>query len=174
MVPTARFVIHGNNPPHVADKSEGFWRKMEVVRFPNSFVGTGRDTRLFEKLRAELPGIFNLALDGLYRLRERGQFEISPSMEEERTAYRRECNPLRNWIEERVVKVAGDLTGYEAKLSIIEAYLDYTIWCKNNGHNPYSRSKFTREMKREGLEISSYRGDFQEIVKGLKGYGIVV
>ncbi len=172
MIPTVRFLIQGNNPPHIADKSEGFWRKMAVVTFPNSFNGAQRDARLLEKLVAEKSGIFNLALRGLARLRARGRFEPSKVMDETQAAYRLECNPLRNWIDERFDQDTPDLTGERSKTSGAEAYLDYKNWCRDNGHSPYARMKFTREMGNEGIPSQIYQGDFGTSTRGYVGWSL--
>lgn len=165
----ARFIIHGNNPPHISDKTLGFWRKMAVIIFPNCFMGDKRDVNLFDKLQTEMSGILNLALLGLARLRKRGRFQPSELMEAAKEEYRLECNPLQNWIEDKIVKPDPDLVQTETTLAGSEAYADYRTWCRDNGHNPYSRSKFTREMKRFGHEQTFFKDQLGMTTRGFVG-----
>lgn len=167
-----RFVIQSNNPPHISDKSEGFWRRLLLVRFPRSFRQEEQDPDLDRKLAAELPGILNLAIAGLRRLRERGHFEVTAAMMEALGGYRAENNPLATWREECLVQADPDWAGNPPRVSGVDAYASYREWCKNNGHNAYARTKFSREMGRLGLPCVKYReGD--ETPRGFEGVRLV-
>lgn len=169
MRPVARFVVQSNNPPRLADRSEGIWRRLLIVRFSRTFTESERDPELDDKLAAELPGILNLALAGLHRLAARGRFEISPAMQAELDAYRVECNPLASWREERVETAEPDLTGRTPSLACAEAYTDYRDWCRDNGHAALSRGKFVRDLKRLGLNQSVVRDNAGRNVKAFTG-----
>lgn len=69
-----RFVVLTNELPALADASGALASRFIILSLTESFYGR-EDHLLFERLRAELPGILNWALDGLDRLRERGHFE---------------------------------------------------------------------------------------------------
>lgn len=165
----ARFIIQSNNPPHINDKSNGWWRRLIVVRFSRTFVEGERDTELDFKLAQELPGILNLALAGLHRLAERGRFEITPAMAADLDSYRKECNPLATWRDECLVEHEPDWAGRPVWLSCATAYDDYRTWCKANGHTPYARAKFTRELKRLGVEQDVARDDLGRNFKAFLG-----
>lgn len=62
--PVAHFWLACNHKPRVADTSDGFWRRVRLVPFTRQFLGDQADTHLDAKLRAELPGILNWAVEG--------------------------------------------------------------------------------------------------------------
>ena len=169
----ARFIIQSNNPPHISDKSEGFWRRLLLVRFPRSFHQEKQDPDLDGKLAAELPGILNLAIVGLRRLHERGHFEVTPAMIEALDGYRAENNPLATWREECLVQADPEWSGVPPRVSTEAAYKSYRDWCKDNGHNAYSRAKFGREMRRLGFPSVKYREGCQ-VLHGFEGVRLVL
>jgi len=153
----ARFIIQSNNPPHIADKSEGFWRRLLLVRFPRTFSPDQMDTELDTKLAAELPGILNLAIAALRRLIQRGRFESTPAMAEALNGYRAENNPLATWKDEKTTTPPPRWDGMPVRTPAADAYKAYREWCKDAGHNSYSRAKFSREMARLGTPCIQYR-----------------
>jgi putative DNA primase/helicase len=167
---TARFIIQSNNPPHISDKSEGFWRRLLLVRFPRCFRQEELDLELDVKLTCELPGILNLAIAGVRRLRDRGLFEVTPAMMEALSGYRQENNPLAIWREEKLVQAAPDWSGgIPPRVSSEMAYKSYRDWCRDNGHNAYSRAKFGREMGRLGVPSVQYREATGAKLRGFEG-----
>lgn len=168
MRPYARFIIQSNNPPTIRDKSNATWRRMLVVRFERAFAEHEQDRFLDAKLAEELPGIFNLALEGLSHLTARGRFEMTAKMIADRESYRKDCNPLQAWREEKLHLLDGFHAGETPRVSGAEAYASYRDWNKCNGHSPYSRAKFTKEMKRLGFPIVVYR-DFTKTMRGYEG-----
>ncbi len=168
---TARFIVQSNNPPHLSDKSEGIWRRLLPVRFTRTFRPEERDTTLDDQHAAELPGILNLALDGLHSLAARGRFEYSPAMQAEVDNYRRDCNPLAVWKDECLRPAEPDFAGTPARLRGDTAYQNYREWCRDNGHTAYSRNKWARELKRLGLEMTLLRSG-TDVFRGFEGVEI--
>lgn len=70
---TTRFLVLSNELPGFLDSSGAIASRFIVLRLTNTFFGR-EDLGLTDRLLRELPGIFNWALDGLDRLRERGHF----------------------------------------------------------------------------------------------------
>jgi len=66
-----RIVVVANQLPKFLDESGAFAARMLVLKFDQSFKGR-EDRELRSKLRAELPGIANWALEGLRCLRANG------------------------------------------------------------------------------------------------------
>jgi len=65
-----RFTYAGNELPRFHDDQGAFLRRFNLLYYPNDYTKskTGVDRRLYDKLKAELPGIANWALVGLRRL----------------------------------------------------------------------------------------------------------
>ncbi len=64
--PYARFLFSCNEiPRNYGDRSEGFYRRLLIIRFEKSVPKAKRDPNLAEKLAAERDGILMWALTGL-------------------------------------------------------------------------------------------------------------
>lgn len=69
-----RFLILSNEIPRLPDASTAIVSRFILLRMTESFLGR-EDTKLTEKLLAELPGIMLWAIEGWRRLHERGHFD---------------------------------------------------------------------------------------------------
>jgi len=142
---TAKLWWSMNELPSVADTSEGFWRRVRVIPFNRTFSDNERILDLKDKLDLELSGIFNWAMDGLRRLRQRGHF-VEPLQVQVATAqYRKESNPVALFVEEMCQ--AGP--GLEAQSSVL--YGAYRDWCLENTFRPHSSKNFKKDMERLGF-----------------------
>lgn len=143
----ARFLICTNNLFHVDDRTDGFYRRLIIIRFKHQVAEANQDPNLSVKLEAELPGILNWALAGLERLEKRGQFNIPQSVRDEVSAYRRMNDPVSLWLEEccETGNPKYNDTGRDL-------YRSYRSWASDNGHRPLSSTKFGMEMKRLGFK----------------------
>ena len=66
---SARLLFYCNSiPKNYGDRSEGFYRRLIIIRFNHTVLQDKRDPELLEKLRMEADGIFLFALEGLRRL----------------------------------------------------------------------------------------------------------
>lgn len=149
--PTARLMLACNNRPRFNDKSSGIWRRMQIVPWLIQIQKHERirnmDKAWWWKKTGELPGIFNWALVGLYRLREQGGFTESKLMEEAISDYMMESNPARSFLMEHVEHTSKP----EEQLSFLKSsvlYKLYSAWTKDNGYKPLSEKQFGKEVKR--------------------------
>ena len=146
LTPTVHLWWSMNELPAVADTSEGFWRRVKVVPFNRQFDEGERILDLKERLEAELPGIFNWAMDGLRRLRDRGRFVEPEQIREATKLYRKESNPVELFVEDRCFTHAPiDQQAFSSAL-----YSEYSTWCKDNGFKPHSSKNFRHELERLG------------------------
>lgn len=74
--PFAKHFLAMNKPPVITDQSHGMWRRIWVLEFTRCFTEEDMDRQLEEKLVNELSGIFNWALEGYKRLKEK-KFALS-------------------------------------------------------------------------------------------------
>lgn len=116
----AKLVFSANElPPVESDRSYAFWRRWVTVDFPVDLTGS-EDRDLPAKLRAELPGVFNWAIEGLRRLRAARGFPTSPGgLKEE---WRRRSEPLYWFVSERVNIGASEEV---LKADLYQAYAEF-------------------------------------------------
>lgn len=75
--PTAKLMMAGNTPARFSDTSNAIWNRLIVLHFNNIVDRNEQDRELTNKLRAELPGIFRLAMLAWREMRRRG--DLTPS-----------------------------------------------------------------------------------------------
>ena len=69
----ARLLFSCNSiPKNYGDRSDGFYRRLLIMRFNKTVPKEKRDPNLIDKFRAEADGIFLFALEGLKRLISNG------------------------------------------------------------------------------------------------------
>jgi putative DNA primase/helicase len=91
--PFAKHFLAMNKPPVISDQSHGMWRRIWVLKFNRRFTEKDMDRQLEEKLVSELSGIFNWALEGYNKLKEK-KFALSESetMKMSKQEYRDDIN----------------------------------------------------------------------------------
>lgn len=115
-----------NHLPKIDDDSEGFWRRVRLIPFLRTFSGAARDNDLENKLRSELPGIFNWALAGAKSWYAHG-LGTPPSVMLATNQYRQAADPIQEWMSDRV------LIHDAFKTSAKDLFDDYLSWGKRNG-----------------------------------------
>lgn len=150
--PYARLLFSCNEiPRNYGDRSEGFYRRLIIIRFNKSVPASKRDPNLKERLAVERNGIFMWALAGLKRLMENGyQFSETEQSKAELQRYRVESNSALLFAEECCV-IAPEATCVREELFI--AYRDY---CNKNGLKPMSQANFNKDI--ESLNEGVSRG----------------
>ena len=100
----------------------------------------GERTHLKGRLKPELAGMLNMALDGLDRLRARGHFEMPPTSLDSIRQMEDLGSPvaafLRDWGEK------GDTEEVNVKVF----YAAYRVWCEEVGQKPLPRHVFGRGL----------------------------
>lgn len=148
-----RFVMISNEIPQLADSSGALAGRMILLRLTKSFYGK-EDTKLFDRLIPELPGILIWAIEGWHRLQERGRFiqpkaglDLLESLEEL-------SSPMIAFIRERCE--VGPVQEIETKL-LFEAWV---AWCGTIGQKrPGTSQWFARDLRAACPSVSTYRTD---------------
>ncbi len=96
----ARFIVLSNEVPQLEDASAAIADRFIIIPLSNSFLGR-EDTGLFEKLRPELPGILNWALDGLDRLGKRGRLIAPGSAADAMETMHSLASPVREFVADK-------------------------------------------------------------------------
>jgi putative DNA primase/helicase len=145
-VPFATHWFGTNHLPHTRDFSDAVFRRAIVLTFNNKFEGNNRDVHLIKKLKAELPGILNVALCGLRRLIENGAFTECASSEDTKRQWRLESDQAQQFVEERCE------IGLFHKAASSAVYADYKMWAETAGiRMTLNRNNFTTRLKSIGF-----------------------
>ena len=115
-------VIVGNHPPALEDDSQACINRLILLRFTESFKGK-EDTGLLNKLRKEIPGIVNWAIEGWLRLRiNEGHFTLPDSSKELIDTIDENASPIRDWAGDCCL-IDPSATGGKAEL-----YESYSVY----------------------------------------------
>jgi putative DNA primase/helicase len=140
--PTARLTVCSNHNPSFHDRSQGLWRRMNYVPFNVTIPEGEQDPHLIEKLREELPGILNWALEGLVRYRRQKRFTQPAVCLQALEEYRRESNPAGMFLADRCEAGPNEIVQCE---HLYEAYRE---WCHGHGYRPLNDKHFGKEVRR--------------------------
>ncbi len=138
----AKCVVLGNRFPKVEDNSLGWWDRVVVLKFPNSFEGKECIQNIENNwLPKETNGIFLWMLDGLYRLRENRFFSSSKSTEETKAEFMKVSDPFNAWIIDNCVILPN------AYLTREEALTDCQNYCDDIGQERVPKRVFYERLR---------------------------
>ncbi|MDD3537374.1 MAG: phage/plasmid primase, P4 family [Saccharofermentanales bacterium] len=147
--PYARLLFSCNEiPRNYGDRSEGFYRRLIIIRFANAVPPEKRDPNLLDKLTVERDGIFMWALTGLKRLMANSYlFSETDATRAELQRYKVESNSALSFIEECCV--------LDAKAECVreELFQQYREYCHKNGLKPLSQANFNKDVEAIGNTI---------------------
>ena len=151
--PYARFLFSCNEiPRNYGDRSEGFYRRLLIIRFEKSVPKSQRDPNLAEKLAAERDGILMWALSGLKRLIAANYaFSETERTRAELDKYRIESNSVLSFAKEYCKR---DEKGFTVRDDL---FLRYKEYCGNAGMKPVSQTNFNKELEAGFPEITRGR-----------------
>ena len=150
--PYAKLLFSANEFIPSRDRSYGFFRRFQIIRFERIFKESEQDQDLEETLHHDLPGIFNWALLGLKKLID-NEWVITES-EAMRNAFQEfneAVNPVYTWSEEKL--------SFNPELEIRADILrsNYAEWCDEHGHRVLSSTQLGKELKRLRPKIKKIR-----------------
>jgi putative DNA primase/helicase len=147
--PFARLLFSCNNiPKNYADRSDGFYRRLILIRFENTIPDEKKDGELKEKLMREADGILAWSLVGLKRLMENDyRFSETSRTQAELRNYKSENSSVLSFVDECCVLEPTAETLRE------ELYAAYTEYCNANGQKPVSQTRFNKEL--DGIDSLS-------------------
>ena len=157
--PFAKILFSANDFIPTKDRTHGFYRRFDIVRFDRIFGPEEQKPDLLQDLKKEITGIFNWGLEGLERLSEQDwKMTRSRFMESCHEEFRRATNPLQIFLEEECT--------VEKESSIDSTLLReaYKNFCEERGYKILSDNNLGQELKRLGIERKRKRHE------GIRGY----
>jgi len=163
--PTARLVLATNNRPQFSDRSSGLWRRMIPLPFNVQIPDERKDKKLPDKLKAELSGILNWAVQGEGRRKAQDGFTNPKVCAAALQEYQEEMNPARVFLSEQIEAYPSEA------LPSQELYKDYQDWCAANGHKHLNNPAFGKEVRRRFPKVRRIReggGNREWIYQGIR------
>jgi putative DNA primase/helicase len=159
--PVGKIWLAVNHKPAVTDDSFGFWRRLHLIPFEQTFTGSSEDRTLKATLQAEAAGILNWLIDGALAW-QRGGLNAPSCVLAARDAYQREEDPLGDFLEEAC------LFGPELWSAASQVWKTYQAWCLQQGVKSLSRKLFGQAMAKR---VESRHAEFGRMYvgMGLKG-----
>jgi putative DNA primase/helicase len=158
---TFKLFLAANHRPQVNDSTYSFWRRMKIIPFTFTVPKEKQDAHLPEKLRAELPGVLNWALEGyrLWRAKGLGEpAEVRQAVE----GYQQQMDTVGGFLEE-LCEVGPD---YRARAG--ELYAAYEAWCSSQTREALSGGNFKARLLEKGYAVK--RAAIGNVWEGLKLY----
>ncbi|WP_396659523.1 phage/plasmid primase, P4 family [Microbacterium sp.] len=143
--PYAVPIFANNDYFRTSDTSDGWRRRWEVIEFSRKVDGM----RPFDEqvLFDDAPGIFNLAMDGLRRMMERGRFDPPPAAVEATQQLHDSADPFMLWLDDDENVRLGE---HESSPTA-DVYGRYSRWCRRNGYSALASGPFGMRLKQIGI-----------------------
>lgn len=157
-VPEFKLWLVTNHRPRVDGGDDAIWRRLRLIPFEVNFLGR-EDRELKGKLEAELPGIFNWALEGCLAWQRDG-LGGADAVTTATREYREDEDVLGAFLADRCELGSGSVetTGFRAA---------YESYCEELGEEPLRANILGRELTERGIRRGGAQRRFYQGV-GLK------
>ena len=138
-----------NHRPLILGTDDGIWRRIMMIPFTVQIPDEKKDKHLAGKLRRELPGIFNWAIEGCRKYQESGLQEPR-SVRGSTMEYRKDMDAIQQFIDE-----CCEQSGECPAVSLYSAYSD---WAKRNHQYEMNNNVFGRKMSERYVKQKTRNG----------------
>jgi putative DNA primase/helicase len=157
--PAMKIWLATNFKPQVTGEDQALWRRIHLIPFKVVIPPEDRDGDLPEKLKAEMPGILNWAIEGAIEWVNGGL--LPPKEVKAATSdYQSEMDGFAEFCNTMIIQAPGENT----KKS--ELYDAFCGWCEEEGGQYLSKSDFTARMRR--LDFKEGRNKFGRYWKDIR------
>ena len=142
--PTHKLWLSANHRPTIIGSDHAVWRRIRLIPFNVVIPESEQDRDLPAKLKAELPGILNWALEGCLLWQQDG---LNPPQEVQVATddYRTEQDIIAPFLEDRCI------LGENKEATATALYDAYRRWCGDNGEKPMPQRRFGNRLSDHGL-----------------------
>ena len=138
--------ISGNHKPVPGD-SYSIWRRLILIPFDVRFSENKQDKNLSYKLRAELPGILNWAIEGCLEWQDDGL--TTPKVILDATKeYQTEMDRINSWMEDCCSSNASNHNSVKSS----DLYKSYKSWADDNGEWHMNQRILGTKLAERGLQ----------------------
>lgn len=141
ITPFVKLIFTVNRFPQVDESSHAVYRRLFFVKFTRIFSGSEVIVDLEDRLRNELPGILNWALQGLARLRQNKAFSVPSDHDTIQEEFRDHSSHVLTFIKEQCMPAKGEsLT--------IGAFLErFNRYCEVNNYRKMTAKRVTADIQ---------------------------
>lgn len=140
-----------NELPPMRDFSGGLKRRMLILEMNKVLTKEVKEQYPLDQIMAEVPGIFNRAMEGLRKALSRRDFSISSTMRESVEKWEKGNDVVALFLEDECE--VGD--GKKAPVS--EVYPEYRQYCIDSGYKPLARNSFNQRLRELHFENKNVR-----------------
>lgn len=148
--PMFKLWIGTNHKPVIRGTDAAIWRRIKLIPFNVTIPPEERDKELPNKLRKELPGIFNWAVMGCMDWQKEGLGEPE-EVKKATEGYKNEMDVILRFVAD-CCETNTQRTAKSQRL-----YKAYIEWCKQNGEYELSQTKFSLRLVEKGFVKESTR-----------------
>ena len=146
--PYAKFIFSANELPTVADKTDGFYRRLQIIPLEYSFTNKDRKTFDFNELitKEALEYLAKISIEAYLDMKE--NFSNFEESEDEVNKYRTTGSSVLSFIndEEYITSIVKSETRNRFAKEIYALYKNY---CIENQYRPIGRNKFYKEFEKK-------------------------
>lgn len=143
--PTFKLWLAANHKPIIRASDHAMWRRIRIIPFSVTIPEDERDPDILNKLKCELPGILNWAIEGCAEWQEKG-LGVPEEVKEATREYREEMDVFGGFLTEHCI-LEPDLM-----IRTKDIYEKYTEWCQANGDEPLKKRTFGLKLRERGLK----------------------
>ncbi len=144
-IPEFKIWMGTNHKPKIKGSDLGIWRRIMLIPFSYIVPPEERDPDLVDKLKKELPGILNWAIEGCMEWRKSG-LNAPKEVLQATDDYRGEMDLIQLFLDECTERKP------EGILKSGDIYRVYEAWCTQNGEYKMSNTKFALKLKERGVK----------------------
>lgn len=151
-LPQFKLVLVTNHLPQVEEQSPAFWRRVSLIKLTEVISPEKQDKNLLRRLKQELPGILNWALEGCRQYLKMGLAEPEDVVRAG-IHYKEDSDVVGSYIADRCDM---DPTGRVKKSALWQSFIE---WVKSTGAEPLNQAAFYISLRDRGMKESKVKGE---------------
>lgn len=143
--PTWTLFLHTNHRPRISDTSEGIWRRVRLIDWPETIPPNQRDPQLADKLATEGPGILNWLIKGALSYTRRGLLEPD-TIAAATAAWRAEEDKIGRFLHDCTIQLPN------AQVTAHALHAAFQTWCTDHGEASETPKALGLALGKRGFE----------------------